>query len=323
VVAQLEDRFASLCGARHAIACNSGTSALHLAYLSLGLGPHDAIITSPLTYIATANAARYCGAQVLFADVREDDWTIDPVLLAERYSAASAIFQQVRTVYVPLYDAANQDGIYTVVDAAHEAPRDLMLSDWQIATWSFYASKVIGCGEGGMVTTNDTSLAARMRLYRGQGATTPGRYDHSVVGYNYRMTDLHAAVALAQLERLPHLLARRRAVIDRYRANLAGSPLTLQGGVRASGWMFACLLPPPLVYDDVAGRMREANVETRPFFTPLHLLPMYGGENAPILSVVEGIWKRGICLPTHADLREEEVDYVCETLLGLIKEAAK
>lgn len=328
VVAQLEERFASLCGARYAVACNSGTSALHLAYLALGLGPGDAIITSPLTYVATVNAARYCGAEVLFADVREDDWTLDDDRSSELAGVAwrSNQYRQIRTVPVTLYDSIPRVNSWSVQDASHEAPPQQPYTPYgELRTYSFYASKVMGCGEGGMVTTDHAHLASRMRLYRGQGATTPGAYDHSVVGYNYRMTDLHAAIALAQLERLPELLSRRRAVIDQYRANLAGSSLTMQGGVRASGWMFACLLPEPLVYEDVAGRLREAQIETRPFFTPLNLLPMYSGDGHTTYStccpVAERIWKRGICLPTHADLTMDEVDYVCETLLDLIREA--
>jgi len=315
MVAQLEERFASMCGARYAVACNSGTSALHLAYLALELGPGDTIITSPLTYVATANAARYCGAEVVFADVREDDWTIDPCKAIDLYDLMQNQYSSRYMVPVDLYDAtARVNG--AVMDLCHNPSTASHAG--MLAVHSFYASKVIGCGEGGMVTTNDASLYARMLLYRGQGATTHGAYHHAVTGYNYRMTDLHAAIALAQLERLPELLAKRRAVIDQYRANLASSSLTMQGGVRASGWMFACLLPEGLVYEDVVGKLREADIETRPFFTPLHLLPMYasGRHSCP---VAERIWRRGICLPTHADLKMEEVDYVCDKLLEIIR----
>lgn len=327
-VRQFEESFAEMSGVKYAIACNSGTSALHLAMLALDIGPSDSVIVPSLTYVATANAVRYCGARVYFADIKEDDWCIDPEnvyvvgcrLQTDRGKWAEEYDETV--IPVDLYDAvaSRLETWYPsciVIDSAHSTGAKKGHDQGLIATHSFYASKIIACGEGGMVTTDDQELADRVRLYRGQGATIPGRYHHSVIGYNYRMTDLQAAIGSAQLERLPEILARRREIVDRYRSNLSGTAVTLQGGERASGWVCAVLLPENADRDLIAARLYDAGIETRPFFEPLHTLPPYidCGDDCP---VAESIAKRGLCLPTHTLLADSDIDYVSEKLMEAI-----
>lgn len=302
-----EESFAEMCGVKYAIACNSGTSALHLIMLAIGIGSNDTVTVPSLTYIATANAARYCGARVIFDDIDHDSWCSDT-------SASDRLYSDY-TIAVHLYDSvANIDplaSITTIEDSCH-APNKWL--EGLAAAYSFYASKIVACGEGGMVTTNDQGLADLVRLYRGQGATIPGRYHHSVVGYNYRMTELQAAIGLAQLERLPEILARRREIVDRYRSNLVGSAITLQGGERSSGWVCAVLVPDGVDRDLVARHLYDAGIETRPFFEPLHTLPPYVNCEGDC-PVAESIAKRGLCLPTHTFLSDGEIDYVCDQLL--------
>ncbi len=308
-VRKFEESFAEMNGAKYAIACNSGTSALHLIMLALGIGPADKIIVPSLTYIATANAAKYCGAQVVFADINHDNWCADVNSTGTRYDSTYSIA-------VHLYDSLSSisplASSTTIEDSCHVPNKPLQ---GLAAAHSFYASKIIACGEGGMVTTNDQGLADLVRLYRGQGASVPGRYHHSVVGYNYRMTDLQAAIGLAQLERLPETLARRREVIDRYRRNLDGSAITLQRGERSAGWVCAVLLPESVDRDKVAERLYATGIETRPFFEPLHTLPPYIDCEGDC-PVAVSIAKRGLCLPTHTLLSDRDIDYVCDYLLG-------
>lgn len=305
-VRQFEESFAEMNGARYAIACNSGTSALHLILLALGIGRTDTVVVPSLTYVATANAARYCGARVVFADISRDSW------------CASTTDGSVYSIAVHLYDSVApidplaRDAV--IEDSCHTPNKPL---EGLAAAHSFYASKIIACGEGGMVTTNDQGLADLVRLYRGQGATIPGRYHHSVIGYNYRMTDLQAAIGLAQLERLPEILARRGEIVDRYRSNLNGTIITLQGGERASGWVCAVLLPENADRDSIATRLYNAGIETRPFFEPLHTLPPYADCVADC-PVAESIAKRGLCLPTHTLLADRDIDYVCDKLVEAI-----
>lgn len=221
---------------------------------------------------------------------------------------------RVLVVSVDLYDSTPQLDQAGIQDLAHN-PTGKQFGI--AAAHSFYASKIIACGEGGMITTNDQGLADLARLYRGQGAAFLGRYNHLVVGYNYRMTDLQAAIGLAQLERLPEILARRREVVDRYRSNLSGTAITLQGGERASGWVCAVLLPENADRDLIATRLHDAGIETRPFFEPLHTLPPYIDCEGDC-PVAESIAKRGLCLPTHTLLSDNQIDYVCEKLVEAI-----
>lgn len=327
-VRRFEEAFAQLAGTRYAVACSSGTAALHLALLSLGIGPSDTVIVPALTYVATANAARYCGARVVFCDIDAHTWQMDINSCQRVYEHERWNCERVVAIPVHLYDstvsvAALPDGLLVVEDAAH-APGAMcdcrrVGSLGHAAAFSFYASKVIACGEGGMVTTDDGEMFERLQLYRGQGATTPGRYTHVLVGYNYRLTDVQGAIGLAQLERLPTMLAARRAIVEHYRTSLAGWGVRLQGGDRASGWMFAVLVDEGVDRDRVARRLHEHGIETRPFFDPLPSLPPYLSRVPP---VAESVARRGLCLPTHTAMSEGDVDYVCARLVETVREVA-
>ncbi len=317
-VREFERKFADVCGTKHAIACGSGTFALHLSMLALGVGPETTVAVPALTYVATANVAHYCRARIVFTDIDPESWCMD----------IEGLDPDVIVLPVHLYDALAPvrcipNSARIIEDAAH-APgatsgRITTGAMGRIAAFSFYASKIIACGEGGMVTTDDDGLAESVRLYRGQGASTkPGEnYVHSVVGYNYRMTDLQAALGLAQTERLPQSLAARRRVVDLYREFLCGSSVQLQGGERASGWMVAVLLPPDVDRSSVAERLYESEIETRPFFRPLPSLPPY---RSPVPPVTADVAKRGLCLPTHVELTEQDIGYVCQRLLEVVDE---
>lgn len=317
-VRRFEDAFAQMCGARYAVACSSGTAALHLAMLAMGIGPGDTVVVPALTYIATANAATYCGARVAFCDVHPVTWCIDQESANQKRKEVAASLVVPVHMYDALADTSWLSG-RVVEDAAHAPGTPRVGIHAEMTTHSFYASKVIACGEGGMVTTNSEELAIAARLYRGQGATTPGRYFHSVVGHNYRMTDLQAALGLAQLEKLPEALATRRELIDRYRSNLAGAPwITLQGGVRASGWAMAVLVPYGVNRDTVAKELAKEGIETRPFFEPLPSLPPYRGD---VPTVAASVATRGLVLPTHTGLSVAVVDFVCERLVEAVEAA--
>ena len=327
-VRRFEESFADLCGVRHAIACSSGTAALHLSLLALGIGPEDAVIVPALTYVATANAARYCGAHVVFCDIDQLTWQMDIEDCKRVYERIRYGYRRVVVIPVHLYDstvplAALPSDLIVVEDAAHAPGADCdhqrVGSLGRAAAFSFYASKVIACGEGGMVTTDDSAVYERLYLYRGQGATTPGRYVHVLVGYNYRLTDLQAALGLAQLERLPEILDARRAIVARYRSALAGWGVALQGGDRAAGWIFAVLVDEGVDRDLVARRLYEHGIETRPFFDPLPSLPPYLSRVPP---VAESVAARGLCLPTHTAMSDEDVDHVCSTLIEAVREVA-
>ena len=337
-VSQLEEQFASYIGSKHAISCSSGTAALHLAYLALGVDSDTTIITTPLTYIATANAARYCGAKVVFADVDRESWCLDHL---KSTSIAYTIYEDMvckKMIFAPvhLYDSICQVPVHmssigdllTVEDTCHglggiEDRGHTANKDWgtyklgtfgTIGCFSFFSSKNIACGEGGMIVTDNDDLAHKIKLYRGQGAPTPGIYYHSVIGYNYRMTEMQAAIALAQLEQLDEFARYRREVIDQYREILGGHPkITLQGGKRGGAWIMAILLETFSLKDRVKNALARNNIETRPFFIPLPLLPPYHDAVCP--PIAADIYSRGLCLPTHCELDQKDVERICNIVI--------
>ena len=204
-VEQFEAAFAEFCGVRHGVSCTNGTVALHLALLALGIGPGDEVIVPTLTFVATANAVRYCGATPVFVDCEPETWNIDPGLIESRITPKTKAIIVVHLYGHPVdMDAvmslADRHGLFVVEDAAeaHGAIyRGRMVgSIGHIATFSFFGNKVISTGEGGMVTTDDAELARIVRLLKEQGMDPKRRYWYPVVGYNYRMTNVTAAIGL-------------------------------------------------------------------------------------------------------------------------------
>ncbi len=230
MVARLEAAFAELCGVPHAVAVNNGTTALVAAFEALGLGEGDEVVTSPFTFVATVNAALEAGATVRFADIRDDDFCLDPALLAAAVGARTAAVVPVH-LYGQCADmgaiasVAQECGAAIVEDAAQAQGATLggrPAGSWGLATFSFYATKNIATGEGGMVTTADDDIADRLRLLRNQGMRQ--RYVYEVPGHNWRMTDLAAALAVPQLRAYAASLAARRANAATLGDGLAGIP---------------------------------------------------------------------------------------------------
>lgn len=335
-VARVEDEFRKITGRRFAVATSSGTTALHLAMLAIGVEPGDVVIVPALTYIASANCATYCGADVRFVDVDCDTWCIDAGDVARLVDELDAEGRRPKAcVAVHLYDsmadipalalALPQDCVI-VEDAAQAiGARHGLLpagAGSDVATFSMYANKTVAAGEGGMLVTDDEAMAARARLLRGQGASVPGVYQHAIVGYNYRMSELPAAVALAQLERLDEHLTRRRSVIQRYTDELVGL-VELQeqcpGQTYTGAWIFAAC-----VVGRSADEVRHAlldrhGIETRPFFVPLHQTHAYFATSGDVvLPQSVDLFERGLLLPTHAAMTRSDVDRVVDALKEII-----
>ena len=232
-VEKFERTFADFCGVRYAVSCSSGTAALHVALLALGVGPGDEVIVPTLTFVATANAVTYCGARPRFVDIEPDTWTLDPGLVEAKITARTKAILPVHLYgHVANMDAiteiARRHNLFVVEDAAEAHGAEFRgrrvgsLSD--VAAFSFYGNKIISCGEGGMVVTDSEPLARYAAQLRGQGVDSKKRYWFPIIGYNYRMPNLTAAVGLAQLERIDCHLNRRREVASWYRDNLRDVP---------------------------------------------------------------------------------------------------
>ena len=334
-LARFEQQFATLCEVKHAIATNNGTTALHLALVALGISPGDEVVVPTLTYIATANAVRYCGATPIFVDCDEETLNIDP------QAAESKITPRTRAIIPvhlyghpvdmdPILDLAKEYNLRVIEDAAeaHGATykHRKIGSIGTCATFSFYGNKIVTTGEGGMVTTNDDELATRLRLYRGQGMDPDRRYWHPVIGYNYRMTNIAAALGCAQLERVNEALANRRRLAAWYSSRLSRIhelilPTEKDYAERVY-WMYTVILPncSPEQRDTVGEILASRGIETRPAFFPVHVMPPYEEDGTKYPKATE-CSARGMCLPTHELLTEEDVAYVCDQLGSAIQSA--
>jgi perosamine synthetase len=329
-IERFEHAFADFCCVDHAVACCNGTAALHLALLAYGVGPGDEVIVPTLSYVATANAVRYCGAEPVFIDSECETWNLDPEQLE------AAITPKTKgIVAVHLYGhPANMDRILTVardyslwvVEDAAEAHGALYRgkivgSLSECAIFSFYGNKIVTTGEGGMIVTGDPDLAERLRLFRGQGQDPQRRYWFPVVGYNYRLTNVAAAIGLAQMEKIQWHVDRRREIADWYREGLSGHPFVTfsprADWAQPAYWMSCALLDDATEAerDDVAANLADEGVETRPFFYPLHTLPPYASRwRKDSFPVAESLATRGLNLPSHASLTRADVQYVCDAL---------
>lgn len=334
-LAEFETQMAALVKAKHAVATCNGTVALHLALEALGVGPGDEVIVPSLTYIATANAVTYCGARPVFCDVHPDTWCID----AE--SCTRLMTPQTRGIIPvhlfghpcdmePLWRLANDWGIWLLEDNAEalgakyrNRPTGSLAT---AATFSFFGNKTITTGEGGMVTTDDADLADRLRLLRGQGMDPNRRYWHPVIGFNFRMTNLAAALGCAQLERVGQLLDDRRQLAGWYRDRLEGvAGLTLQAiapEVEHSWWMYSILVDEAARRDRLMRDLAAREIETRPLFYPVHQFPMYRNhrtdDGCPVSCDVS---YRGVSLPTATYLTQRDADYICDAVRSALEQA--
>jgi perosamine synthetase len=323
---EFERRFAAWQGSRYAVSVATGTAALHVGLSALGIGPGDEVIVPSLTYIASANAIRYTGAVPVFADVRPDTWQIDPADAEARITPKTRAIMAVHLFGHPcemqsLAALAAGHGLSLVEDCA-----EAFGSRYQgrhvgghghIATFSFFGNKTITTGEGGMVVARDAELIERASHIKGQGLARNREYWHDIIGYNYRMTNICAAIGLAQLERAEKLIARKREIAGWYAAGLADVPFSLQGeigDVIHSYWMISGLVARASLRDPLRAFLAAAGIETRPLFFPVHTMAMYAAGTGA-LPVTEDLSARGITLPSWPELRKEDVAEIC----GLVK----
>ncbi|MBW7959588.1 MAG: DegT/DnrJ/EryC1/StrS family aminotransferase [Candidatus Promineofilum sp.] len=330
-----EESFAEFCGVEHAVSCSNGTVALHVALLGLGVEPGDEVIIPTLTYVATANAVTYCGATPVLVDSEPVTWNMDPMLIE---SLVTSRTKGIIVVHLfghpvdmdPIMAIAEKYGLFVLEDAAEahgaEYKGRRAGSIGHAATFSFYGNKIITTGEGGMVVTNDDGLAARMRQLKGQGMQPGSRYWFPIVGYNYRMTNIEAAIGLAQLEQIDWHLARRRENAQWYAEFLGDCELVcLQPEMpwaKNVYWINSVVLGESvrLTRDEVMDALAAKSIETRPFFYPMHVLPIYehltGPEGYPVADMLSS---RGINLPSSAKLTREDVARVSSALIYLVK----
>lgn len=332
-VSRFEREFAAATESRHALAVCNGTSALHLALLGIGIGPGDEVIVPSLSFVATANAVRYVGAEPVFVDIDPATWCIDPKAITAKLTLRTKAIVPVHLYGHPAdMDAINAiaaaHGLRVVEDAAeafgatYKGRQAGSLSD--VAIFSFYGNKIITSGEGGAVTTDDGELLARLDLLRGQGMDPERRYFFPVIGHNFRPTNLGCAIACAQLERAEAMLAARRRIFAEYEERLAGVPglgfQPVHPDVVLAPWLFSVTVDAAhhgRDRDQVMADLDAAGIETRPFFIPIHSLPPYAEmaqRQGAVLPHTHALAASGLNLPTYPGLSDGEIDRVCDAL---------
>lgn len=330
-----EDNFAAYCGTKYAISCSNGTTALHLALLAFGVGPGDEVIVPTVTFIATANAVVYCGATPVFIDCEPETWNLDPEKLEGLITPRTKGIIPVHLYGHPadmdvVTSIARKHGLFVLEDAAealgaeYKGKRTGSLGD--IATFSLFGNKIITTGEGGMITTNDEQLANKMRTLRGQGIDPVRKYWFPVVGYNYRLTNLQAAVGCAQLEMVDWHVGERKRVAALYHKHLKDEPsITLpveKLWAKNVYWMFSVLLndADEERRNEVMAQLKDDGIETRPFFYPMHVLPPYIGiqphEQFP---VANRITAQGFNVPTYGGLTEQDIEHICDRIKARVR----
>jgi len=332
-IEEFEKSFAAYCGTVHAIAVSNGTVALHLALEGVGVKEGDEVIVPDLTFVATANAVRHANGVPVMVDVDPETLCMDPVAMERAITPKTRAVIPVHLYGHPsdmyrIMGIAKARGIDVVEDAAEAHGAEIggkrVGSFGRCAIFSFYGNKIMTTGEGGMITTDDGELAGRLRLLRDHGMSKEKKYWHTEIGYNYRTTNLQAAIGLAQLQRIDSLIEQKRAVIERYRRNFSGMMrVTLnpcKPGFKNTYWMLC------LSFDGWKEQSRSASmaelkqrkIDTRPFFYPLSDMPMYGSlvHETP---VAHELSYKGINLPSYVGISNEQIDYICENVVSLLE----
>lgn len=321
-IPEFESKFAEYTSVRYATSVSNGTVALHLALMALGIGPGDEVIVPTLTYIASVNAIAYTGATPVFVDSIERTWQMDPADVRHKITSRTRAIMAVHLYGHPcemdaLVAITKEKSLFLVEDCAEafgalykERP---VGSFGDIATYSFFGNKTITTGEGGMLVTNDETLYDRAVHFKGQGLAKHRQYWHDVIGYNYRMSNICAAIGLAQLERADELLVMKRQIAQWYTDGLddmATVTLHLEtGDVRHSYWMCSILVENSAKRDPLREALEKDGIETRPVFYPVHTMPMYA-QKFQRHPNAESLGWRGINLPSWPGLNKEQVNKI-------------
>ena len=335
-IEEFEREFARYCGVKYGVATANGTAALHLALKALGIGKGDEVIVPALTFVATANAVTYCNAKPVFVDSHPEYWCINPEKIEEKITPKTKAIIPVHLYGHPcdmdrIMEIARNHNLYVIEDAAEahgaEYKGRKIGSFGDISCFSFYGNKMITTGEGGMCLTNNEELAERMRYLRDHAMSKNRRYWHETVGFNYRMTNLQAAIGVAQLKRLDEFIEKKRQIAKWYAEEL--KELEEKELVKLHPemewakcvyWMYSILIEDKakVSRNELMKKLENMGIETRPFFVPMHLLPMYNsGEKLPI---AEDLAERGLNLPSSASLKLDQIKQISKRVRVIMNE---
>jgi len=332
---RFEEKFAEYLGVKHAISTCNGTAACHIALAACGVGPGHKVAVPAMTFVATANAVAYCGAEVVGIDICPKMWNMSAEKLCFEYHDAHKVdFVFLVHLYGNVCDPCvtvgcgglgktngyTDHGVVLIEDACEAlggSVRDMKAGTMgKAGAFSFFGNKTISTGEGGMVVTKDDDVAAKARLLRGQGQTS--RYYHEVVGYNYRMTNIQAALGLAQIERIKDILAEKQRVYERYEGKIGHLMQTREFRSVPSYWAVTAKVGNP---EQVSSILVQNGIETRRTFYPLNALPMYKNCCPHGAKESELLRETGLTLPSYPELSNNEVDVICDLVNSSLDKA--
>ncbi len=321
----------------HAVAVSSGTAGLHLSLLALGIGEGDEVIVPSFAFIAAANVIRYVRGTPVFVDIERSTLNMSPAAVEAAITSRTRALMVVHTFGVPadldaLLDIARRHKLLVIEDACEALGAEYrgqpVGSFGDAAVFAFYPNKQITTGEGGMIVTRNSSLARELRALRNQGRFDSDDWlQHSVLGYNYRLSELHCALGCAQMSRLPEILGRRRAVAQMYARELTDSPLLVlplkdPPHARTSWFVYVVRLQTeaPLSRDAVIARMHQRGIQCGRYFAPIHRQPAYAVmQPHASLPETEAVSLQTIALPFFTNLRESTITFVAQSLLAIAK----
>ena len=334
-VEQFQNKFSEYQIVNNALCVSNGTAALHLAMAALEIGRDDEIILPDLTFVAPASMAVLCGAKPIFVDVDLKTWTIDPAAIEERITSRTKAIVPVHLYghpcdMDPIMEIAKRYNLYVIEDCAealgavYKGRKVGTIGD--VGTFSFFANKVITTGEGGMVTTNNPELHNKMQLLRDHGMTREKRYWHHVAGFNYRLTNLQAAIGLAQMEKIDEFLENRKKIVARYDGHLKDiKGISLPPRAKWAKniyWLYSIIIDEKVTgisRDTLMAELSVHGIDTRPFFYPLHQQPPFCSEAARPFPHSNWLASNGLSLPTSNNINLEDVDKVCSAICSVLK----
>ena len=328
-----ENQFSEYIGVAHSAAVSNGTVAIHLCLLALGIGPGDEVIVPTFTYIASVNAITYTGAKPVFVDSLKDTWQIDPEDIKRKITSKTKAIMAVHLFGLPcemdsLQTICNNHGLFLIEDCAEALgtyyKKNHVGTFGDISSFSFFGNKTITTGEGGMVVTNNPDLHDKVMRLKGQGLSKNREYWHDIVGYNYRMTNICAAIGVAQLEKVDQFLLRKREIAQMYKQAFLNSGIIFHDefeGLHHSYWMCSVLVANEKLRDDLREMLKRNGIETRPLFHPAHTMPIYQGFGTDF-PIAEMLGKNGITLPSFPNLKDEEVNLITKLMLEHLNQNA-
>jgi len=328
-IEEFERRFSNYIGVRHGIATSSGTTALHLALVALGIGRGDKVLIPSLTFIAVANAVTYTGAEPIFIDSHPEYWCIDPSKIEEKIDDQTKAIIVVHLYGHPCHmdeimRIAEDHRLHVIEDCAEahgaEHKGRKVGSFGIVSCFSFYGNKIITTGEGGMCLTNNEELAEKMRILRDHGMNPDKKYWHDVIGFNYRMTNIQAALGVAQLKKIDRSINQKRKIAVTYKKLLqdlsAVTPAPEMPWAKNVYWLYSVLVKKAL-RDKIIEHLGRQGIESRPFFYPIYILPPY--KRSLTLPVAEELSATGLNLPSGPRLSENQIEEVVKSLREVLE----